>query len=56
MKILHITIGLPPYTSGGLPIYTRDLAVKESMLGNNVYILQPGKFLKLNTNTRIRFR
>ena len=56
MKILHVTIGIPPYVSGGLPMYTRDLALQELTLGNEVYILQPGKFSKIITNTYIKFR
>lgn len=44
MKILHVTIGLPPYTFGGLPIYVNDLINEQNMLGHKVYVMEPGQF------------
>jgi len=44
MKILHVTIGLPPYVSGGLPAYVNSLIKEEKKQNNDIYILQPGNF------------
>ncbi|MDU1055303.1 glycosyltransferase [Clostridium baratii] len=44
MRILHYTLGLPPYRSGGLTKYSIDLA-KEQSKTNKVFILFPGKMI-----------
>lgn len=41
MKILHYTLGLPPYRSGGLTRYTTDLMLAQS-IDNEVSLLYPG--------------
>lgn len=49
MKILHYNLGIPPYSTGGLSIYSYDLAKIESN-DNEVIIIYPGyknKKLKL---------
>ncbi|MGL5870732.1 glycosyltransferase, partial [Clostridium chrysemydis] len=45
MNILHYTLGLPPYRSGGLTKYSIDL-MKEQVKDNEVYLLFPGKNTK----------
>lgn len=42
MKILHYTLGLPPYRSGGLTKYATDLMLEQVMEGHNVSLLYPG--------------
>lgn len=44
MKILHYTLGLPPYRTGGLTKYSYDLMKEEVNQGNEVFLLYPGKF------------
>lgn len=41
MKILHYSFGLPPYSSGGLPLYVKDLAYSQKRNGHEVNILIP---------------
>ena len=42
MKILHYTLGLPPYRSGGLTKYTLDLMKEQVRQQENVFCLFPG--------------
>lgn len=42
MRVLHYTLGFPPYRSGGLTKYAIDLMITEQGLGNNVCALYPG--------------
>ena len=42
MKILHITFGLPPYVSGGLPLYVERLIDYQIKSGCEVFVLEPG--------------
>ncbi|RCW30037.1 glycosyltransferase [Marinilabilia salmonicolor] len=42
MKILHYTLGLPPYRSGGLVRYAKDLSVEQAKQGHEVSVLYPG--------------
>lgn len=43
MKILHYTLGLPPYRSGGLTKYTNDLMKEQVQNGDEVFLLFPGQ-------------
>lgn len=43
MNILHISLGLPPYRTGGLTKYSLDLMIEQSNK-HNVFLLYPGKF------------
>lgn len=45
MKILHVTFGLPPYASGGLPLYVDYLATEQEKAGHSVFILEPGSLI-----------
>lgn len=53
MKILHYTLGLPPYRSGGLTKYSHDLMAEQAKQGNEVYLLFPGKMR--GGNTKIKY-
>lgn len=44
MNVLHFSLGLPPYKSGGLTRYATDLMVAEKKSGLNVSLLYPGDF------------
>lgn len=52
MKILHYTLGLPPYRTGGLTKYSLDLMKSEMKIDNEVYLLYPGKF-NISKKTKI---
>lgn len=41
MNILHYSLGLPPYRSGGLPKYTEDLIKEQIVQGDKVGLLYP---------------
>ncbi|MHC2833293.1 glycosyltransferase [Bacillus sp. F9_6S_D1_P_5] len=43
MKILHISLGLPPYRTGGLTKYSVDLMHSQGQK-HQVFLLYPGKF------------
>lgn len=46
MKILHYSLGLPPYRSGGLTKYSIDLMKEQVRQGNEVILLFPGVMKK----------
>lgn len=56
MRILHYSLGLPPYRSGGLTKYCTDLMVEQAKSNNEVFLLFPGKmnFIK-QENTKVKF-
>jgi glycosyltransferase involved in cell wall biosynthesis len=41
MRILHYSLGLPPYRSGGLTKYATDLIIAQQKYGDKVFILYP---------------
>ena len=43
MKILHYSLGLPPYRSGGLTKLCCDLIVEQKKMGHEVVLLWPGR-------------
>jgi glycosyltransferase involved in cell wall biosynthesis len=43
LNILHVTLGLPPYRTGGLTKYSVDLMFDQST-NHEVFLLYPGKF------------
>lgn len=55
MKILHYTLGLPPYRSGGLTKYATDLMQEQVKEGHNVNLLFPGG-VDFTLRTRIKVR
>lgn len=50
MRILHYTLGLPPYRSGGLTKYATDLMLYQSKSGDQVSLLYPGCLSIFNYN------
>lgn len=53
MNILHYSLGLPPYRSGGLTKYSSDL-IKEESKNNKVYLLFPGKISFVGDKVRVK--
>lgn len=53
MKILHYSLGLPGFRSGGLTKYSIDLMKEEVELGNDISLLYPGAF-KFKNKTYIK--
>lgn len=56
MRILHYSLGLPPYRSGGLTKYCTDLMVEQAKSNDEVFLLFPGKmnFIKYR-DAKIKF-
>lgn len=56
MRILHYSLGLPPYRSGGLTKYCTDLMIEQAKLDNEVLLMFPGRmnFIK-EGNVNIKF-
>jgi len=52
MKILHYSLGLPPFRTGGLTKYSVDLMLSQVNNGDEVSLLYPGHF-SLNKRLRI---
>jgi len=44
MRILHYSLGLPPYRSGGLTKYATDLMLAQQDSGDQVSLLYPGDY------------
>ena len=55
MKILHYSLGLPPYRSGGLTKYSCDLMEEQVNQGDDVFLLFPGIIRTINKNSNIKF-
>ena len=53
MKILHYSLGLPPYRSGGLTKYMMDLMEEQVNQKDEVYLLYPGKIRMINKDVSI---
>ncbi|MFJ7467862.1 glycosyltransferase [Peribacillus frigoritolerans] len=51
MKILHVSLGLPPFRSGGLTKYSVDLMLRQKKK-NDVYLIYPGSF-KVGGRTKV---
>lgn len=54
MRILHYSLGFPPYRTGGLTKFCIDLMQQQLKDGNEVSLLWPGKMQFLNSRTNIR--
>lgn len=48
MKILHYSLGFPPFRTGGMTKYCMDLMAEQIRQGHNVSLLWPGKLVKPN--------
>ena len=56
MKILHYSLGFPPYRTGGLTKYVIDLAKEQVMEGHNVSLIWPGEIKIIGRKNRIKKR
>lgn len=55
MRVLHYTLGLPPYRTGGLTKYSIDLMRQQLNEGYSVYCLFPGEFSLMTKETKIKW-
>lgn len=55
MNILHYSLGLPPYRTGGLTKYSFDLMREQVRNDDNVYLLFPGEISFINKKTKIKY-
>ncbi|WP_315067183.1 glycosyltransferase [uncultured Clostridium sp.] len=55
MNILHYSLGLPPYRTGGLTKYSFDLMKEQVRNRDTVYLLFPGKISFLKGKTRVKY-
>ncbi|MGN1033020.1 MAG: glycosyltransferase [Intestinibacter sp.] len=56
LKILHYSLGFPPYRTGGLTKYSIDLMEEEFNQGHQVLLLWPGQIKSYNENPIIKKR
>lgn len=56
MRILHYSLGFPPYRTGGLTKYCIDLMLEQKEQGNDIALLWPGEMRLFNKNTAIKRR
>lgn len=54
MRILHYSLGFPPYRTGGLTKYATDLMKYQSSQGNYVALLWPGTIKIFNKTSKIK--
>lgn len=54
MRILHYSLGLPPYRTGGLTKFCIDLISKQKEQGHNVFLIWPGRISVLNRKVKIK--
>ncbi|MFG6495386.1 glycosyltransferase [Fictibacillus sp. UD] len=54
MKILHYSLGLPPYRTGGLTKYSIDLMISQVEAGHSVNLLYPGQINPVIKKTKIK--
>ncbi|MBS6180965.1 MAG: glycosyltransferase [Erysipelotrichaceae bacterium] len=54
MKILHYSLGFPPFRSGGMTKYCIDLMIEQKESGNEVGLLWPGAYYFNKTKTKIK--
>ena len=56
MRILHYSLGFPPYRTGGLTKFCMDLMREQVREGNKVALLWPGQMKVLDKRVKIRKR
>lgn len=56
MKILHYSLGFPPYRTGGMTKFCMDLMQQQIKEGFTIALIWPGKMLISNRRTKIKFR
>lgn len=55
MRILHYSLGLPPYRSGGLTKYSCDLMEEQVKQGEEVFLLFPGVISLMKKKSNIKY-
>jgi len=55
VKILHYSLGFPPYRTGGLTKFCMDLMKQQLIEGHHVSLLWPGEMKILDKKTKIRY-
>ena len=55
MRILHYTLGFPPYRSGGLTRYAKDLMIAQNSIGHEVTTFYPSSSNILKKKCSVRF-
>lgn len=56
MKILHYSLGFPPYRSGGLTKFCMDLMIQQKKEGNHVSLMWPGKMSFISKKVDVKNR
>ena len=56
MKILHYSLGFPPYRSGGLTKFCMDIMQEQKRMGHDVALLWPGEMRLLKRHISIKHR
>lgn len=56
MKILHYSLGFPPYRTGGLTKFCMDIMCEQINLGHEVALLWPGQIRFISDNVVIKRR
>lgn len=54
MKVMHYSLGFPPYRSGGLTKFCVDLMVQQAKEGHSIALLWPGQMGFISKKTSIR--
>ena len=54
MKILHYSLGFPPYRSGGLTKFSMDLMREQIREGHDVSLLWPGEIKLFGTGISVK--
>ena len=56
MRILHYSLGFPPYRTGGLTKFTMDLMRQQVKDGHIVTLLWPGEMHFIGKNTAVKYK
>ena len=56
MRILHYSLGFPPYRTGGLIKFCMDVMIQQFRMGHQVALLWPGQIRLLQSRTVIKQR
>ena len=54
MRILHYSLGLPPFRRGGMTKYCMDLMTEQTKQGHEVALLWPGAFKRVDSSILIK--
>lgn len=56
MKILHYSLGFPPYRSGGLTKFCMDIMQEQKRIGHDVSLLWPGEMKIYSKAVSVKYR